>query len=191
MKFTAALMPGVENVLGIRLPVLRKIARQIAAGDWRTYLAEAEDFYFEERMLQGLVIGCARCTPAEKLEHVARFVPKIDNWAVCDCFCWRLKAAERAPRGTAATARRRPPRSLLRPDGRGMGGVGLLCKISAADTRVARQLLARRLDIQQITAKDHRIVARKRHGQTGDPRHETAQITGRQLPTGKTAAPAG
>lgn len=97
MKFTAALMPGVENVLGIRLPVLRKIARQIAAGDWRTYLAEAEDFYFEERMLQGLVIGCARCTPAEKLEHVARFVPKINNWAVCDCFCWRLKAAERQP----------------------------------------------------------------------------------------------
>ena len=219
MKFTAALMPGVENVLGIRLPVLRKIARQIAAGDWRTYLAEAEDFYFEERMLQGLVIGCARCTPAEKLEHVARFVPKIDNWAVCDCFCWRLKAAERQPMwefiqpyfrseaeydvrfavvtglgnfvDTAATARRRPPRSLLRPDGRGMGGVGLLHKIPAADTRVARQLLARRLDIQQITAKDHRIVARKRHGQTGDPRHETAQITGRQLPTGKTAAPAG
>ncbi len=47
MKFTAALMPGVENVLGILLPVLRKIARQIAAGDWRTYLAEAEDFYFD------------------------------------------------------------------------------------------------------------------------------------------------
>ena len=55
------LMEELENVLGIRLPVLRKIARQIAAGDWRTYLAEAEDFYFEERMLQGLVIGCARC----------------------------------------------------------------------------------------------------------------------------------
>ena len=105
MKFTAALMPGVENVLGIRLPVLRKIARQIAAGDWRTYLAEAEDFYFEERMLQGLVIGCARCTPAEKLEHVARFVPKIDNWAVCDCFCWRLKAAERQRRKRTSASR--------------------------------------------------------------------------------------
>ena len=59
MKFTSALMPGVENVLGIRLPVLRSIAKEIAAGDWRTYLAEAEDFYFEERMLQGLVIGYA------------------------------------------------------------------------------------------------------------------------------------
>ena len=76
MKFTAALMPGVENVLGIRLPVLRKIARQIAAGDWRTYLAEAEDFYFEERMLQGLVIGCARCTPAEKLDMWRASCPK-------------------------------------------------------------------------------------------------------------------
>ena len=28
---------------------------------------------------------------------MARFVPKINNWAVCDCFCWRLKAAERQP----------------------------------------------------------------------------------------------
>lgn len=65
MKFTSALMPGVENVLGIRLPVLRSIAKEIAAGDWRAYLAEAEDFYFEERMLQGLVIGYARCEPAE------------------------------------------------------------------------------------------------------------------------------
>ena len=97
MKFTSALMPGGENVLGIRLPVLRSIAKEIAAGDWRAYLAEAEDFYFEERMLQGLVIGYARCEPAEKLAHVARFVPKIDNWAVCDCFCWRLRAAERQP----------------------------------------------------------------------------------------------
>ena len=35
MKFTSALMPGVENVLGIRLPVLRSIAKEIAAGDWR------------------------------------------------------------------------------------------------------------------------------------------------------------
>ena len=41
MKFTSALMPGVENVLGIRLPVLRSIFKEIAAGDWRAYLADA------------------------------------------------------------------------------------------------------------------------------------------------------
>lgn len=97
MKFISALMPGVENVLGIRLPLLRKIAREIVRGDWRTYLANDDDFYFEERMLRGYVIGYAKCEPEEKLAHTADFVPKIDNWAVCDCFCWKLKSAERKP----------------------------------------------------------------------------------------------
>ncbi len=96
-KFTSALMPGVEHVLGIRIPVLRDMAREIARGDWRTYLAGAEDHYFEERMLQGLVVACAKCPVEEKLALTARFVPKIDNWAVCDCFCWRLRRNEREP----------------------------------------------------------------------------------------------
>ncbi len=95
--FTMPLMPGVEHVIGVRIPKLRLMAREIAKGDWRSYLAASEDLYFEERLLQGLVIGYAKCDPEEKLRHVARFVPKIDNWAVCDCFCWRLKAAEREP----------------------------------------------------------------------------------------------
>lgn len=95
--FHAALVPGVENILGIRLPLLRGIAREIARGDWRAFLAGDDVLYYEERMLRGLVIGFAKCTPGEKLGYVARFVPEIDNWAVCDCFCWRLKAAERAP----------------------------------------------------------------------------------------------
>ncbi|WP_295937150.1 DNA alkylation repair protein [uncultured Alistipes sp.] len=96
-KFNAALIPGVDNILGIRLPMLRAMAKEIAGGDWRAYLATAEDLYHEERLLQGLVISCVRCDMAEKLEHVARFVPKIDNWAICDSFCWRLRPAERRP----------------------------------------------------------------------------------------------
>lgn len=95
--FIMPLMPGVEPVIGIRIPRLRRIAREIARGDWRAYLASAESLYFEERLLQGLVIGYAKCTPVEKLRHVAQFIPKIDCWALCDCFCWRLKAAEREP----------------------------------------------------------------------------------------------
>lgn len=95
-KFTSSLMPGVDNVLGIRIPILRGIAREIACGDWRTYLEQAEEFYFEERMLQGLVIGYAKCSPEDRLERIARFVPKIDNWAVCDSHCMRrIRACER------------------------------------------------------------------------------------------------
>lgn len=95
--FHAALLPGVGNIIGIRLPRLRAIAREIARGDWRAFLASDDVRYYEERMLRGLVIGYAKCPPEEKLGYVARFVPEIDNWAVCDCFCWRLRAAERGP----------------------------------------------------------------------------------------------
>lgn len=96
--FSASLTPGAGKMIGVRLPQLRAIAREIARGEWRRWLDdEAGDDYFEERMLQGLVIGYAKCPPDEKLRQVARFVPRIDNWAVCDCFCWRLSKAEREP----------------------------------------------------------------------------------------------
>lgn len=95
--FVTPLMPGVAHVIGVRLPLLRRIAREIARGAWREYLAADDDRYFEERMLRGMVIGAVRCPADEKLEYVARFVPKIDNWAVCDSFCWRLLSDERAP----------------------------------------------------------------------------------------------
>lgn len=96
-NFIMPLMPGVSDVVGVRLPQLRRLAREIARGDWRTYLGEENGGCFEERMLRGMVIGCLRCSSAEKLEHVARFVPQIDNWAVCDSFCWTLRRNEREP----------------------------------------------------------------------------------------------
>lgn len=93
-NFISPLMPGVEHVIGIRIPYLRKIAKEITRGDWRTYLASAEEHYFEERMLHGLVIGYAKCDAAERLSHTGAFLPRIDNWAVCDSFCMRKLSPE-------------------------------------------------------------------------------------------------
>ncbi|EIT83740.1 hypothetical protein A374_18920 [Fictibacillus macauensis ZFHKF-1] len=90
-KFAAALIPTITNVLGVRLPELRKIAKKIAKDDWRCYLQSAEDHYFEEVMLQGMVIGYVTTDLHEHLSYVASFVPKIDNWSVCDSFCAGLK----------------------------------------------------------------------------------------------------
>ena len=44
-------------------------------------------------MLQAMLIGYADMDPDERLRHVAAFVPKIDNWSVCDRFCLGLKFA--------------------------------------------------------------------------------------------------
>lgn len=90
-KFSAALIPNINNVLGVRLPVLRKLAKKMASDDWRTYLEHAESEYFEEVMLQGMVIGYVKNDIEEILRYVADFVPKIDNWSTCDSFCIGLK----------------------------------------------------------------------------------------------------
>ncbi len=89
--FNSSLLPGRENILGVRLPLLRKMAARIAREDWRGYLAGAEDDTYEEVMLQGMVIGLAKADIEETLQLAATYIPKIDCWALCDSFCGGLK----------------------------------------------------------------------------------------------------
>lgn len=90
-KFTASLIPNIDNLIGVRIPLIRKIARRIVNEDWESYLSTAEDKYFEETMLQALVIGLLKEDIETVLIQVAKFVPKINNWSVCDSFCNGLK----------------------------------------------------------------------------------------------------
>lgn len=95
-KFTESLHPGIPNILGLRIPDIRKLAKQIAKDDWKTYLESAESDYMEERMLQGFVIGyIPHLDIEERLQWIARFVPLINSWSVCDTFCPTLKFANK------------------------------------------------------------------------------------------------
>lgn len=96
-KFQAKLIPGEDRILGVRLPNLRILAKEIVKGDWREFLQTAQDEYYEEIMLQGLVIGYAKAEPQEILSYTAKFIPKITNWGVCDSFCTGLKIAQKHP----------------------------------------------------------------------------------------------
>lgn len=96
-SFSASLIPNSGPLLGVRVPAMRRLAREVARGDWRAYLDVAGSGCFEERLLQGLVIGCVRCTPDERLALTRRYLPLVDNWALCDLFCRRLSRAEREP----------------------------------------------------------------------------------------------
>lgn len=96
-KFTAKLLPGVEHILGVRLPILRKMAKQLAKGDWQTYLRTACDDSYEEIMLQGMVLGYAKGNLQEKEPFLRAFLPKINNWSVCDSVCSTLKLAKTQP----------------------------------------------------------------------------------------------
>lgn len=90
-KFSSRLLPNVDNILGVRIPNLRKMAKEIAKGEWRAYLEQANHQYFEELMIQGMVIGYAKAPVEEIVDYVRIFVPKITNWSVCDSFCSGLK----------------------------------------------------------------------------------------------------
>ena len=75
-KFTESLHPGIENVLGIRIPALRRLGAQIAKDDWESYLQTADTYYMEERMLQGMVISNLKMKDTQAyLSLVARFIP--------------------------------------------------------------------------------------------------------------------
>lgn len=90
-KFSAGLIPGCDNMLGVRIPVLRKKAKEIAKGDFRAFLSESEDIYFEETMIAGMVIGYARVDIEERISLFADFIPRIHNWSVNDCVCSTIK----------------------------------------------------------------------------------------------------
>lgn len=93
--FHAALLPTVpqKQIIGVRVPELRKLARLLAKTD-----DEIKGDYYEERMLIGMRIGYSKCIIESYLQQLAAFIPLIDNWAVCDCCCSTYKFAQRYPR---------------------------------------------------------------------------------------------
>lgn len=90
-KFSASLIPNIDNVLGVRIPALRQLAKEIYKDSGTDYLNYDNTEYMEEVMLQGMIIGLMKEKPENILKEVEKFIPKIDNWAVCDIFCGGLK----------------------------------------------------------------------------------------------------
>lgn len=91
--FNQSLVPGVDmHALGVRVPALRALARELLKGDWRGFLEASRSHpLYEARMLHAMVLGGARCPVVEKLALTDAFLPWVDNWAVCDTFCSSFK----------------------------------------------------------------------------------------------------
>lgn len=89
--FSASLIPGVQRLMGVRLPRLRALAaRLVREGQGERYLLEKrEDEWFEETMLCAMVIPLL---PGEgTLARVRDFLPRVNNWSVCDSLCAGLR----------------------------------------------------------------------------------------------------
>ena len=99
-KFQQKLLPDCCDLLGVRLPELRKIAKRIAREDYDHFLTQEPEDYFEEKMLKGMVISYLNPDEAglyTVIKAIDSFIPKIDNWSVCDSFCSGLKYTADTP----------------------------------------------------------------------------------------------
>lgn len=101
-QFVQKLLPkniDRENIkiIGIRLPQLRKIAKDLVKNDWQEFLNQNTNEYFEQIMLEGFVIAYAPIDINTKQNLIKNFLPKINNWSICDSFCasFQLKAKDR------------------------------------------------------------------------------------------------
>ena len=83
-------------MLGIRIPQLRKLAQKIIKEDpLEECIQSIDNKYFEETILQGLVIAYGKDTFENKKSKIKEFIPKIDSWAICDTFVPTLKIKDR------------------------------------------------------------------------------------------------
>jgi 3-methyladenine DNA glycosylase AlkD len=90
-EFIRRLTPDAGRILGVRVPVLRTLAKQILRQDPVRFLTEVRNESLEEDLLEVLVIGGMKTDFAQQSAWIARAVPKIRNWAVNDTLTSSLR----------------------------------------------------------------------------------------------------
>lgn len=77
-------------ILGIKVPILRDIAKRIVKSKDLSFLNETHE-YFEEFFIHGLIIAYANFDINKTIQLLNKFIPSIDNWAICDSVCNTLE----------------------------------------------------------------------------------------------------
>ena len=95
-EFHSGLCPRTNNIIGVRVPILRNYAKELVKEHKiKELLKQIDNQYYEEIMLQGMLIGLAKEDMKTIQKQIEEFVPKIDNWAICDTFCAGLKMTKK------------------------------------------------------------------------------------------------
>lgn len=81
--FSKKLIPGDVHMLGINLPTLKKIAKEIAKGDYEKFLQIDDDGVFELKYLKGQVIASLKDVD-EYEKYFMWYLPSITDWSLCD-----------------------------------------------------------------------------------------------------------
>ena len=83
-----------NNVIGIRTPILKSIAKDISKGNYIEFLELLKEDYYEEITLYGLII-CNIKNIEDSTKYLDIYKNKINNWASCDLFCSGYKIVKK------------------------------------------------------------------------------------------------
>ena len=86
--FQSKLIPTIpaETIIGVRIPAIRKLAKEYGKDPGCVeFLKQLPHTYYDENILHALLV--AEIKDYEVcVKEVERFLPYVDNWAVCDIF---------------------------------------------------------------------------------------------------------
>lgn len=89
-KFSSNLTKSKYELLGIRIPNLRVIAKEIFKGNYESFLQVVKMGSFEEIFIEGAIIALIK-NYEELFPYLENFMSKIDNWSICDTLSGQLK----------------------------------------------------------------------------------------------------
>ena len=84
-EFNSKLIPNIdkETMIGVRIPDIRKIEKTLSIEEKEEFLLKLPHKYFEENMLHGIIISNMK-EYNKVITNLEKFLPYVDNWAVCD-----------------------------------------------------------------------------------------------------------
>ena len=84
--FQSKLIPTIDKstIIGVRMPDLRKLAKKFDEKQAQIFMQDLPHTYYEENMLHSILISNMK-NYDDCIDHLERFLPFVDNWAVCDC----------------------------------------------------------------------------------------------------------
>ena len=109
-----------RRVVGLHSPEIKQVAKQLAREGGEVVLPNgthlicangtevirafeavpSECLCYEETVIWGYLINLEKCSLDERLAMLGRYVPVLDNWAVCDSYCAHAKWMVRADKET-------------------------------------------------------------------------------------------
>ena len=85
--FHKSLVPTLQQeLIGVRVPQVRKLAKELAGTqESEAFLNELPHRFYEENLLHAIWLSAEKDFD-RALSGIERFLPYVDNWAVCDSF---------------------------------------------------------------------------------------------------------